>query len=270
MTHLQTRPAEGLAASADLSLSVAVITLNEAANLPRCLASVASIASEIVIVDSHSTDRTCEIARQFGARVMERDWSGHVAQKNAALDQCRHDWVLSLDADEALDAAAVAAIDSALSDGSQQYDGYWINRLTWYLGDWVRHAWYPEWRLRLVRRDAARWTGTNPHDQLSVPGATARLSGNLLHYSYRDLAHHLQQTITYGRISGEQIAGRNRRVSAAKLIVSPIGRFLRMLVIKQAWRDGWRGLLIACSSMLAGFAKYAFAMERQRSPDSKH
>lgn len=244
-------------------LSVAVITLDEESNLPRCLASVAGLAAEIVVVDSHSRDRTREIAESFGARVLERDWPGHVEQKNVALAACTQPWVLSLDADEALDKPLRAAIETTLC-GNPTADGYRVNRLTWYLGDWIRHAWYPEWRLRLVRREAARWTGTDPHDRLEVTGEIRQIEGHLLHYSYRNLSHHLEQTLKYGRISGEQVAAKGRRVSTLKLVFSPLGRFLRILVLKQGWRDGWRGVLVAGSSMIAGFAKYAFALERQR------
>lgn len=247
-----------------LALSVAVITRDEESNLPRCLASVAGLAAEIVVVDSHSRDQTREIAESFGARVLERDWPGHVEQKNVALTACTQPWVLSLDADEALDTTLRTAIETLLR-GNPTTDGYWVNRLTWYLGDWIRHAWYPEWRLRLVRREMARWSGTNPHDRLEVTGRTQRLDGHLLHYSYQDLSHHLRQTIEYGRISGEQVAAKGRRISPFKLISSPLGRLLRILVLKQGWRDGWRGMLVAGSSMIAGFAKYAFAIERQKS-----
>lgn len=252
-------------------LSVAVITLNEEPNLTRCLSSVASLCREIVIVDSHSTDDTRLIAAGFGARVIERDWPGYVEQKNFALSQCSQPWVLSLDADEALDEILykqVHEITSVRPDSAHDRLGYEINRLTWYLGDWVRYCWYPEWRLRLVRREHARWTGQNPHDHLEVTGAVGRLKGHLLHYSYRDLAHHMQQTVRYARISGEQLIAKGEKVSTTRLFFAPIGRFLKVLVLKQGWRDGWRGLLIAYSSAMSGLLKYAFALEHQkRKPD---
>lgn len=248
-----------------LPLSVAVITLNEEENLDRCLASVAGLAREIVVVDSGSTDGTRRVAERYCARFIYNDWPGHVKQKNVALTSCGQPWVLSLDADEALDERLRSDIESLLA-GKPTCEGYALNRLTWYLGDWIRHAWYPEWRLRLVRREGAEWTGTDPHDHLHVSGRIGRLEGHLLHYSYRDLRHHLQQTLHYGRISGLQVAARGKHIGLGKLLLSPLGRFMRILVLKGGWRDGWRGVLIAGSSMLAGFAKYAFAMERQRGP----
>lgn len=246
-----------------LPLSLAVIALNEETNIARCLESVAGLASEIVVIDSGSADRTCDIAREFGARVTYNAWPGHVAQKNVALEHCTQPWVLSLDADEALDAELHAAIRAALADPGEIH-GFEVNRLNSYLGAWIRHAWYPEWRLRLVRREHGRWTGTDPHDHLTVDGPTRRLSGHLLHYSYPDLKTHLSTTIRYGEISGRQLAARDKRIGPLKIALSPFWRFWRSLLIKQAWRDGWRGWMIAFSSMFAGFAKYAFYLERTR------
>lgn len=248
-------------------ISVAIITLDEADNLARCLASVVDLCREIVVVDSGSTDGTQKLAATYGARVIEHEWPGYVEQKNFALSQCSQPWVLSLDADEALDEILhkqVHEITSVRPDAAHDRLGYEINRLTWYLGDWVRYCWYPEWRLRLVRREHARWTGQNPHDHLKVTGAVGRLKGHLLHYSYRDLAHHMQQTVRYAQISGEQLIAKGEKVSTARLLFAPIGRFLKVLVLKQGWRDGWRGLLIAYSSAMSGLLKYAFALERQK------
>lgn len=256
----------GVAAVAGvLPLACAVITRDEADNIGRCLGSVAGLASEIVVVDSGSTDATCEIARAYGARVIHRDWTGFAAQKQFAMDQCQQPWLLSLDADEALEPASRAAIEALFAgDNEPGHSGYEINRLTWYLGDWVRHTWYPEWRLRLVRRDRAAWREYNGHDLLTVDGETGRLSGHLLHYTYRDLEHHMQQSIGYARMSGQQLAESDRRIPVSKLVFSPLGRFIRLYLLKQGWRDGWRGLLLAFSSVMSAFLKYAFALEARQ------
>ena len=250
-------------------LACAVITRDEADNIGRCLASVAGLVREIVVVDSGSTDATRDIAREYGARVIERDWPGYAAQKQFAMDACDAPWLLSLDADEALDGPARAAIDALFARGGQpEADGYELNRLTWYLGDWVRHTWYPEWRLRLVRRDRAAWRDYNGHDYLAVDGEVARLGGHLLHYSYRNLEHHMQQSIRYARMSGLQLAQGDRRIPISKLFFSPLGRFIRLYLLKQGWRDGWRGVLLACSSVMSGLLKYAFALEARQARDS--
>jgi len=244
-------------------LSVAVITMNEEANLARCLQSVVGLAREIVVIDSGSTDATLEIARQYGARIEVRAWPGHVKQKNHALAQCHEPWVLSLDADEALSPELRQAIVDLFAQGEPAHAGYLVNRRTFYLGDWIWHAWYPEWRLRLVQRTQAQWIGTDPHDLLSVAGTTARLRGDLLHYSYRDLEDHLLRTIKYAHIGATEILRKGGRFQGHKLLLSPWSRLLRSLVLKQAWRDGWRGWVIAFSSMLSSFAKYAFVLEHE-------
>lgn len=263
MTKIETVPARPMASPSNLPLSISVITLNEGDNLERCLDSVSGLGSEIVIVDSGSTDRTCEIAARYQARVIHNDWPGHVAQKNVALDHCTQPWVLSLDADEALDETLRDAI-LRLFEGNPEYQGYQLNRLTWFLGDWMRHAWHPEWRLRLVCRDGARWAGMDPHDYLTAPGRHGRLDGYLVHYSFRDLAHHVAKMADYGRISGGQLIARGRHVRARHLLFSPIWRFIKVLFVKGGWRDGWRGVLIAYTTMMAGVLKYAFALEARR------
>ncbi len=254
----------------DLGLSVSIITLNEEDNLKKCLDSVAGLANEIIVVDSGSTDRTREVAAAHGAQFIHNDWPGHVVQKNVALSHCTQPWVLCLDADEALDEELRCEIITLLQ-GSPDCAGYAVNRLSWFLGDWIRHAWHPEWRLRLVRRENAKWGGMDPHDHLLVEGKTARLPGCLLHYSFRNLDHHLQKTLGYGRISGAELVKKNKRISMAKLIFSPFWRSFSVLFFKGGWRDGWRGWVVAYTSMLAGFAKYAYAMEAQRvKPESDH
>jgi glycosyltransferase involved in cell wall biosynthesis len=244
-------------------ISLAVITLNEEKNLHRCLKSVSKIAAEIVIVDSGSTDATVQIAQDYGAHVYYNPWPGHVAQKNYALSLCSQPWVLSLDADEALCADLGRAIQNLFVFEQPACSGYWLNRKTYYLGAWIEHAWYPEWRLRLVRRDVATWQGTNPHDKLVAQGPTSKLvAGNILHYSYADLNDHLQKTVNYARIGAEAAMEQGEHFHWAKLLLSPWGRFMKSLLFKQAWRDGWRGWIIAFSSLLTCFAKYAFMYER--------
>jgi len=257
------RRAIGSSEPLDLGLSVSIITLNEEVNLKSCLESVAGLANEIIIVDSGSSDRTSEVAAKHGAHFMHNDWPGHVKQKNFALSQCTQPWVLCLDADEALDEELCREIIKLLQ-GNPKCSGYAVNRLSWFLGDWIRHAWHPEWKLRLVRRESAHWGGMDPHDHLLVEGDTEKLPGCLLHYSFVNLDHHVQKTVGYGRISGAELVKRGKRISIFKLIFSPFWRSFTVFIIKGGWRDGWRGLIVAYTSMLAGFAKYAYAMEAQR------
>jgi glycosyltransferase involved in cell wall biosynthesis len=246
-----------------LPLSVAIIAYNEEARLPRCLQSVQAIAGEIVVVDDGSKDRTVEIAEQHGARVIKHEWLGYVGQKNFAWEQCREPWVLSIDADEVLTPELAASIERTLQ-GEELLDGYALNRRTFYLGDWIWHAWYPEWRPRLARREKARWKGVDPHDYLDVQGRVGKLEGDLLHYSYKDLQDHLKRTLDYARIGAEGDIQAGKRFRWHKLVFSPWVRFWRCILVKQAWRDGWRGWIIASSALIAATAKYAFIYEHER------
>ncbi|HLP78488.1 MAG TPA: glycosyltransferase family 2 protein [Candidatus Paceibacterota bacterium] len=255
-----------------LPLSVAIITLNEEENLLRCLKSVARIAGEIVVIDSGSTDRTRDIAVALGANFEVHPWQGHIAQKNIALGRCTQPWVLCLDADEELSPEAAVEIAALLGRSGSDASGFWLNRRNFYLGRWIRHAWNPEWRLRLVRRDRARWGGLNPHDKLEVDGPTLRLKGELLHYPFTSLYDHLETELKYARIMADSYVSSGRAFRWYQLVFSPWIAWLRVLVLKSAWRDGWRGWFIAGTRWLGTFAKYAlfaerkFAAEFQRKP----
>jgi len=246
-----------------LPLSVAIITLNEERNLPRCLDSVRDLAAEIVVIDSGSTDGTQAAAERAGAVFKVNPWAGYVAQKNVALSCCTQPWILFLDADEAASPELAAHIRQLFSQGEPIEQGFLCNRLNFYLGEWIRHAWYPEWRLRLVRRAQARWGGLDPHDKLEVDGATRRLKGDLLHYPFSSLQEHFQSTLHYARIMADSYARSGRRCRWHQAVFSPWMAFFKILVLKNGWRDGWRGWVIAGAKWMNVFAKYAFLLERQ-------
>lgn len=252
-----------------LPISVAVITLNEQEDLPRCLDSVRELASQIVVLDSGSTDDTKAVAERFGAEFHFSSWDGFVSQHTKCLAMCSQPWALCLDADEALSPELVQSIRALFSAGEPTCDGYEVNRRTFYLGAWIRYSWYPEWRLRLVRKGRAHWTGLEPHDQIETDGPTQKLAGDLLHYSFRDLQDHLQRTLKYGRRSAQSYYETGRRFRWAQLLISPWLSFLKHLILKSGWRDGWRGWLIAFSKWLDVFAKYAFLLEIERAPQER-
>ena len=252
-------------ASAALPLSIAIITKNEADNLPRLLDSLKPLhAAEIVIIDSGSTDETVAIAKSYGARVVETDWPGYGPQKNRALEACEQPWILSLDADEPVSNELTDNLRKLFEQGDPSKDGYQISRQTWYLGDWLRHTWYPEWRLRLVRKGKAKWTESRVHESLELNGECGRLNGNIHHYSYNSIKDHFIKSIDYARISAEELARQGKRFRWHKIVLAPLVRFFRLLFIQQGWRDGWRGWIIAWSSMFSGFLKYAFLYEIER------
>lgn len=246
-----------------LPLSVAVVTLNEAENLPRCLKSVRALAREIVVIDSGSTDDTAAIAQRFGAKFEHHPWAGFGPQKNFALQRCSQPWILCLDADEALSQELADSVRQLFEKGEPAKDGYWMNRRTFYLGRWIWHAWYPEWRLRLFRKGAGEWRGIEPHPEVIPTGATSRLEGDLLHYPFRNLRQHLERWLHYARIMADLYDREGKQCRWYRLIGSPWWAFFRVLVLKGGWRDGWRGWVIAFATQMYVFAKYAFLLEKQ-------
>lgn len=245
-----------------LPLSVSIISFNEERNIGACIEAIQDIAAEIIVVDSHSTDQTVAIAREYGAKVFVEDWKGHVAQKNSALDKCTQPWVLSLDCDEVLSPELKAAIIAVLAAPS--VDGYQVNRKTWFLGKWIKHAWYPDWNLRLIRKDSGAWQGFDPHDSLMIKGTVAKLSGDLYHYSFKDLEDCLDRTISYASISADSYLARGKRVGLVNLFLNPGYGFIKHYLFKRGFLDGLQGFIVAVIHFIYVFVKYAFIFERQR------
>jgi glycosyltransferase involved in cell wall biosynthesis len=240
-------------------LSVCIITLNEEDNLPRCLASVAGLATQIVVVDSGSTDRTRELAVAAGAQVQVRPFTGFVDQKQFALELGTGDWILSIDADEWLDARLRAEIARVTGGAAPaDVDGYELDRRSLYLGAWIDHCgWAPQWRLRLVRRGRARFAGMDPHDRLEAQGRTARLAGRLGHRPYRDLADHVGKVNRYTDVMAARRREAGQRPPALALLLRPPARFLRMYLLRAGFLDGWRGLIVSGMGAYYVFLKYA-------------
>lgn len=238
-------------------ISAAIITRNEERNIGRCLESLRGIADEIVVVDSFSTDRTMEICGQYGVRFIPHAFEGHIQQKNFALRACTHEWVLSLDADEALSEELRASI-RALGPHPPA-DAYSFNRLTYYCGHWVRHCgWYPDTKTRLVRRDRAEWQGVNPHDRLELLDGSApvRIAGDLLHYSYYTREDHLRQIEFFSDIAARELHARGKKSNWLLILVKVIAQFFKSLVLRSGWRDGATGWTISRLSAYATYRKY--------------
>lgn len=243
-----------------LPLSVAIISFNEEDNIGKTLSSVADIVSEIIVVDSHSSDRTREIAESYGAIIYEEDWKGHIAQKNSALDKCRFEWILSLDCDEVLSDELRHSVIQAVS--TPVADGYYINRKTVYLGKILEHAWQPDLKLRLVRRASSpRWGGYDPHDVMTITGKTDTLRGDLMHYSYRDVRDHFDRVVHYSGLVAESYKKEGRRFRLYNLVANPLYAFLKEYVLKMGFRDGIRGLGVAVSVACYTFLKYYYLWE---------
>lgn len=240
-----------------MPLSIVIITYNEELNIRRCLESVKDLADEIVVVDSGSLDGTVEICRSMGARVITQPFLGYIEQKNFATAQATHDWVLSLDADEALSPELLASIRKTMEHPTA--DGYTMNRLTNYCGTWVRHGgWYPDVKLRLYNRQQGEWTGINPHDRyrLKLGSRMEYLHGDLLHYSYNTLSDHIKQIDRFSTIGALSMFNQGKRSSVPKLVYKPMARFMRHYIFKAGFLDGLTGVTIAILSAQAVYLKY--------------
>lgn len=238
-------------------LSVVIITYNEEINIRRCLESVQGVGDEIIVVDSGSVDNTADICRSMGATVIQQDFLGYIEQKNFATAQAKNDWILSLDADEALTPELKATILSTFPD--PKADGYTLNRITNYCGTWVKHSgWYPDVKLRLYDRRKGQWTGVNPHDRfrLNLGSKMLHLHGDLQHYSYNTISDHLKQIDRFSTIGAVSMFNNGIRSSVLKIIYKPFARFMRHFVFKLGFLDGLTGFTIAVNSAHAVFLKY--------------
>ncbi|HYM25971.1 MAG TPA: glycosyltransferase family 2 protein [Vicinamibacterales bacterium] len=245
-----------------VALSVTVITKNEAADIGDALRSV-SWADDIVVVDSESADDTVAIAKQYTDRVVVRPWPGYIDQKNYAASIAKHDWVLSLDADERVTPALTDEI-RALMAGTPREVAFRIPRVTWHLGRWIRTTdWYPDYKTRLYDRRAARWTGRYVHETVTVDGAIGTLRGELQHYAYRDIAEHLETIDRYTTYAARQMHEDGRRAGVAQLLGHAPLAFLRNYVAHRGVLDGAPGLIISALNSYYVFLKFAKLRELQ-------
>ncbi len=239
-----------------LPLSVAIITYNEEDVIGRTLEAVKDIASEIVVVDSHSTDRTREIAKSYGAKVYVEEWKGYAGQKNSALKKCTQEWILFLDADEVVSEELKESIRRELRN--PKADGYMINRRTYYMGRLLKYTWQPEWRLFLVRRNVnPRWIG-EPHAKLTIESTNvSKIRGDLLHYPYGSFWEHMQKTYKYARIGALEYRKSGKKPRVYNVVFNPLWAFLKTYVVRGGIFDGVPGLIASCMTMIYTFFKYA-------------
>jgi glycosyltransferase involved in cell wall biosynthesis len=237
-------------------VSVTVITLNEAANIEACLASVAW-ADDVVVIDSGSTDATVDLARARGARVIQRDWPGYSAQKNFAATEARYDWILSVDADERVTPELAGEIQTVISNGPAAA-GYRVPRVTFHLGRWIRTTdWYPDPQLRLYDRRRATWPDKRVHESVQAEGDVGRLQSELQHYAYRGISHHFAAMDRYTTLAAEEMHASGRRAGFVELAIHPWAAFVRNYVLKRGILDGLPGLIISAMNAYYVFLKFA-------------
>jgi glycosyltransferase involved in cell wall biosynthesis len=241
-----------------MKITATIITLNEERNIGRSIESL-RCCDEILIVDSGSVDRTVELAEKLGARIVEAGWLGYAAQKNWAAAQASHDWILSLDADEALSEALEAEIWNVKKNGPG-YDAYTMPRLAQYLGRWILHGgWYPDRKIRLYNRHKAKWVGDFVHESVEVEGRIGHLDTNLLHFTCASLAEHVKTVDRYTTLAAQELASRKIRIGWLRLIVEPPWTFVRTYFFRLGFLDGLEGMMIAYMAAFYTFLKYAKA-----------
>ena len=237
-------------------LTALIPTYNEEANIGECLASV-SWCDEILVVDSFSTDRTVEIARQAGARILVHDYINSASQKNWAIPQALHEMVLVVDADERVTPELRREIETLLGEGPKA-DGYAIRRVNFFLGRQVRHGgWESDRVIRLFRRDRARYQQREVHAEVEAQGPVAQLSAPLLHYTFRSFAQYWPKIQRYSDWGASQAFREGRRAGFGSVLLRPAGRFLKMYLLRLGFLDGVHGLVLCMLSAFSVYLKYA-------------
>ncbi len=242
-----------------MKISFCIITLNEQDNLDRCLSSIRDLADEVVVLDSGSTDRTAEIAVSHNARFEQQPWQGYVGQKNAVLARASHDWIFSIDADEALSPELQAEVARIRSNPPPtEISGYSMPRCVLYEGRWIRHGdWYPDRLVRLFRRDRARFAGGKVHERLETTGQIIPLTGDLHHYSFRDAADHWSRCEKYARLWAESKLEQNKSALPGAPVSHAAFRFFRAYILRRGFLDGSRGFRIAWYAAREVYLKYS-------------
>ncbi len=241
-------------------LSVAIITKNEEERLPDCLKGI-SFADDIVVVDSWSTDRTAEIAREFGCRVFVEEWKGYGPQKNSAIEKCKSEWVLLLDADERLAAGAREIIEKVRRP---QAAAFRFRRKNYLHGKWLKHSGYwPDWQIRLINKSRGSFQGTI-HEKWVTDGPILDLEACIEHYAFSDYSDMLKTLDDYSTVIAKELYAAGKRTTPAAALCHSAGMFLKIYLIERGFLDGVDGLVTALTKAGGSFFKYAKLLELQR------
>lgn len=245
-------------------ISVCITAGNEEQNIRRCLESV-KWADEIIVIDSFSTDRTVEIAREFTDLVFKHKWLGYIGQKNLIKDLASHPWILFIDADEEMSCELREEILNEFEIVANiNVAGYEFPRMVKYLGKWIKHGdWYPDYKMRLFRKDKAQCGGIEPHDRTTVDGIVKRLKSPLYHYTYDDITDQISTINRYSTIGSNELMEENKKFLLSDIIFRPFWGFFRSYVLKRGFMDGLPGLIIAINIAYGVFLKYAKLWEQK-------
>lgn len=236
-------------------ISAIVVCFNEEDNIGRCLESL-KWCDEIVVVDSFSTDRTLEICRMYTDRVIQRPWAGYREQKAYAHSQATKEWVFLVDADERVSLELREEIKDALSRLGNRFAAFSVPRLVYYLGKWWwRGGWYPDYDIRIFRRDRATWGGSDPHERILIDGKVTPLKNPLHHFSYKDIIDHLRRINHFTTISSIELKGQGRHWAWVDMS-RPVARFFHSYVWKRGFLEGFPGFFVAATAAVYVFLKY--------------
>jgi glycosyltransferase involved in cell wall biosynthesis len=254
-----------------VKITATIITFNEAENIRAACESV-GWANEILVVDSESTDGTRELAEACGARVISRAWPGFTAQKQFAVDQAKHDWIFSLDADERVSQELQHSIEDLLyTKEAELADGYRVARRSFYMNRWIRGGgWYPDYQLRLYHKARGRWQGAYIHESVKLDAGkqVGTLKGDILHYSVRDAAHHHRMIgERYAPLAARQMLENGRRTTPLRIMTAGTAAFIRSYLLKGGFRDGLAGFSIARFAAHHAFLKHLMLWEMQEDSD---
>lgn len=250
-------------------ISAIVVCFNEENNIRDCLESLKWV-DEIVVVDSYSTDRTVEICREYTDRIIQRPWAGYRDQKAFAHSQATKGWVFLVDADERVPAELREEVKTAVVRYGARCVAFSVPRLVYYLGRWWwRGGWYPDYDVRIFRRDLATWGGTDPHEKILVEGKVRRLKNPLHHYSYRDISDHVDRINHFTTVSVKELKLDGKRWRWLDNLARPAVRFLRSYLWKKGFVEGFPGFFVALTAAVYVFLKYAKLREWELGPSSE-
>ncbi|THB66560.1 MAG: glycosyltransferase family 2 protein [Gammaproteobacteria bacterium] len=247
-------------------ISAVIITLNEEKRIKECLESL-DFVDEIIVVDSGSSDNTVNICLKMGARVVSQEWLGFGAQKQFATEQSVNDWVLCLDADERISPELKSSILDAINNS--KYSVYKMPRRNIFLGRWLAHGeGYPDYNIRLFKKDSAKWSNDPVHEHVVTNNETGTLKGDLLHNSEDGIADYLNKQNRYTSLQAELLFTSGKKIGAAKMVISPLVRFIKFYFFKRGFLDGIPGLIHVVIGCVNSFTKYAKTIELQRQQDN--
>ncbi len=237
-------------------ISAVLIVNTEEANIRRCLEAILQVTNDIVVVDSGSTDNTPTICEKMEVRVFHFGWKGYAANKNFGNQQAKHDWILSIDADEVLSEELIQSIKNISFSSNTVYQ---VNRKTNFCGTWINYCgWYPEWKVRLFDRNQVKWQGDFVHETLAIPAhfKQEKLNGHLYHYSYKDLADYEERMDRYSTLSAQELFAKGKSTNLLKQYLAPAFRFFKTYILKLGILDGKSGWIISKGAAKTVWMKY--------------